>query len=36
MIRLKNRATVDPRKLGQYRFQYDVALDTRQPAGNRL
>jgi peptidoglycan/xylan/chitin deacetylase (PgdA/CDA1 family) len=35
MIRLKNRVTVDPRKLSQYRFQYDVALDARQVVGNR-
>lgn len=35
MIRLKNRVTVDPRKLGQYRFQYEAALDTQQVVGNR-
>jgi peptidoglycan/xylan/chitin deacetylase (PgdA/CDA1 family) len=36
MIRLKNRVTVDPRKVGQYRFQYDVMLHTQQAVGNRL
>lgn len=35
MIRLKNRATVDPRKLNQYRFQYDVTLNHPQTVSNR-
>ena len=35
LVRLKNRATIDPRKLDVYRFEYDVVLARRQAVGSR-